>query len=168
MRLAVGTVVAYPPHGVGRIAGREQRVVLGVVEEVVLIELSNDLLVTLPLSRAPERLRLPVSEDGLRRIRETLREDAVVSEDVWAKRLQQAQEKLRRGDPEELAEIVRDGARRQQTLTGKGTPFKLSTSERALHLKAREFLSSEIGFVLGIGQMEADVWIDEQLELGDG
>ena len=52
MDLRVGGVVAYPPHGVGRITAREKRVVLGVEEEVIIVELGNELSVTLPLSRA--------------------------------------------------------------------------------------------------------------------
>ena len=52
MELKVGTIVAYPPHGVGRVAKREKRVILGVDEEVVVIELANELSVTLPISRA--------------------------------------------------------------------------------------------------------------------
>jgi CarD family transcriptional regulator len=163
VRLAVGTVVAYPPHGVGRIAAREKKVVLGVEEEVVVIELRNDLSVTLPLQRARELLRAPASEADLRDVEETLREEGIVSDEIWSKRLSHAQEKLRSGDPLELAEIVRDGVRREQMLTPSGTPSKLSSSERALHLKAREFLSSEIGIVRGVGQAEADAWIDEQL-----
>ena len=68
MKLAVGTVVAYPPHGVGRIAAREKRVVLGAEEEVVVIELANDLSVTLPVSRATELLRPPATEADLKTI----------------------------------------------------------------------------------------------------
>jgi CarD family transcriptional regulator len=166
--LAVGAVVAYPPHGVGRIAARETRAVRGVEEEVVVIEFGNDLLVTLPLSRAHELLRPPVSEAGLRRVQDTLRVDAVLSDEAWPKRMHEAQEMLRRGDPIELAEIVRDGVRREQRLTLHGTPSKLSAGERALHLKARESLSSEIGVVRGLSQREADAWIDEQLALPGG
>ncbi len=59
VRIAVGTVVAYPPHGVGRIAAREKRVVLGVEQEIVVIELADGLSVTLPLDRAREQLRPP-------------------------------------------------------------------------------------------------------------
>ena len=54
MKLTIGAVVAYPPHGVGRIAAREKKVVLGVEEEVVIIELGNELSVTLPLARAQD------------------------------------------------------------------------------------------------------------------
>ena len=163
--LAVGAVVVYPVHGVGRIAAREKRVVLGVEEEVIVVEFGNDLSVTLPLSRAHELLRPPVSEAGLRRVQDTLRADTVLSDQAWPKRMRQAQERLRRGDPLELAEIVRDGVRREQRLTPNGTAFKLSPIERSLYLRARESLSSEIGVVRGVSQREADAWIDEQLEL---
>jgi len=110
VKLTVGTVVAYPPHGVGRISARNKKVVLGVEEEVVVIELGNELSVTLPVARANELLRPPATEADLKKVQKTLREDGVVSDEIWSKRLQHAQEKLRSGDPIDLAEIVRDGS----------------------------------------------------------
>ena len=163
MELKVGTIVAYPPHGVGRVSKREKRVILGVEEDVVVVELGNDLSVTLPISRAEEQLRPPATEADLKKVQKALREEGVVSDEIWSKRVQQAQEKLRSGDPLELAEIVRDGVRREQGKTSNGTPTKLSTSERALHLKARELLSGEIGVTRGLEPAEAEAWIDEQL-----
>ena len=79
MKLAVGTMVAYPPHGVGRISAREKKVVLGVEEEVVVIELGNELSVTLPVSRATDLLRPPATEADLKKVQKTLREDGVVN-----------------------------------------------------------------------------------------
>ena len=163
MELKVGTVVAYPPHGVGRVAAREKRVILGVEEEVVVLQLGNDLSVTLPISRAQEHLRPPATEADLKKVQKALREEGVVSDEIWSKRVQHAQEKLRSGDPLELAEIVRDGVRREQGKTANGTPTKLSTSERALHNKARELLSGEISVTRGVDPSEADAWIDDQL-----
>jgi RNA polymerase-interacting CarD/CdnL/TRCF family regulator len=104
-----------------------------------------------------------VSEAGLHRIQETLREDGALSGDVWLKRLKQVQAKLRGGDPLELAEIVRDGARRERTPTANGTASKLSISEKGLCVKARQRLSGEIGLARGLDPAEADAWIDEQL-----
>jgi CarD family transcriptional regulator len=163
VKLTVGTVVAYPPHGVGRIASREKKVVLGVEDEVIVIELGNDLSVTLPVSRANEMLRPPATEADLKKVQKTLREEGVVSDEIWSKRLQHAQEKLRSGNPLDLAEIVRDGVKREQGRTANGTPIKLSTSERALHLKARELLSGEIEVARGVDRAEAEAWIDQQL-----
>jgi CarD family transcriptional regulator len=148
---------------VGRVAGRETRVVLGVEQEIVAIELPEGLSVMLPLARARQLLRPLVDEEGLRRVRETLREDNVLSDELWSKRLKQAQEKLRGGDPQELAAIVRDGVRRDRALTANGTSSKLSVSERALYLKARELLSGEIGIARGLDQAQANAWIDDQI-----
>jgi CarD family transcriptional regulator len=163
VELKVGTVVAYPPHGIGTIAAREKKVVLGVEEEVVLIRLGNDLSVTLPVARAEEMLRPPATEADLKKVQKTLREEGVVSDEIWSKRLAQAQEKLRSGDPLDLAEIVRDGVKREQGRTANGTPIKLSTSERALHLTARELLTGEIEIARGIDREAAEAWIDAQL-----
>jgi CarD family transcriptional regulator len=165
MKLAVGDMVVYPAHGAGRVAAREKRVVLGGEQEVVVLALADGLLVTLPMQRARELLRPLVSEAGLRRVQETLREDGALSGDVWLKRLKQVQAKLRGGDPLELAEIVRDGARRER-LTANGTNSKLSTSEKGLCVKARQRLSGEIGLARGLDRAEVDAWIDEQLPIG--
>lgn len=162
VRLNVGDVVAYPPHGVGRIAARERRVVLGTEQEVVALELPDGLSVTLTLDRAQELLRPVVDEAGLRKVQATLRADEAFSDEVWAKRLKQAQEKLRSGDPLELAKIVRDGVRRERSSGGPGAS-KLSASERALMIKARDLLSGEIGLVRGLDREAANAWIDEQL-----
>ena len=163
MKLAVGDAVVYPTHGAGWVAARETRVVLGAEQEVVVLELADGLSVTLPLQLARELLRPLVSEAGLSRVQETLREDGAPSGDVWLKRVKQAQTKLTGGDPLELAEIVRDGARRQRRLTANGTTSKLSIREKGLYVKARQHLSREIGLARGLDPAEVDAWIDEQL-----
>ncbi len=163
MKLAVGTVVAYPPHGVGRVAAVETRTVEGVENEVIVLTLADDLSVTLPLERARQLLRPLASEADLRRIQETLREEGVTSDEVWSVRLKHLQETLRRGDPLELAAIVRDGARQEQARTASRSSKSLPTGERALRVKARELLSGEISLVRGVEPAEAEAWIDEQL-----
>jgi CarD family transcriptional regulator len=163
VKLAVGDAVVYPAYGAGRVAAREKRVVLGADQEIVVLALADGLSITLPMQLARELLRPLVSEAGLRGVQETLREDGAPSGDVWLKRVKQVQAKLRGGDPLELAEIVRDGARRQQTLTANGTSSKLSLWEKGLCVKARQHLSGEIGLARGLDRAQVDAWIDEQL-----
>lgn len=138
---------------------------LGAEQEVVVIDLAEGLSVTLPLERARDLLRPLATEADLRRVGETLRADGQLSDDVWAIRLKEMQEKLRGGDLLDLAQIVRDGARREQTPSpkGKGASTKLSMSERALCAKARELLSGEIGLIRGLDEADANAWIDAQL-----
>jgi RNA polymerase-interacting CarD/CdnL/TRCF family regulator len=49
------------------------------------------------------------------------------------------------GDLRKMAEVVRDGARRERGLQAKKIATQLSPSERDLYLRARRLLSSEIG-----------------------
>jgi CarD family transcriptional regulator len=163
VRLAVGDVVVYAAHGVGRVAAREERVVLAVAQEVLVLELADGLSVTLPVERARELLRPLLSKADLRRVRETLREDHTLSEDLWLKRRKDTQVKVAGGDPLGLAEVVRDCARREQRLIAKRAGSRLSPSERDLYKRARRLLSAEIGLARGLEPAEADAWIEEQL-----
>ena len=161
MRLAVGDVVVYAVHGVGRVAAREKRVVLGAAQEILVLELADGLSVTLPIERARELLRPLLSEGDLRRVQKALREDHTPSDDVWLKRRKDTQVKVKGGDPLGLAEVVRDGARREQSLIAKRS--RLSPSERDLYMRARRLLSGEIGLARGLEPAAADAWIEEQL-----
>jgi len=163
VRLAVGDVVVYAAHGVGRVAAREKRVILGAAQEVLVLELAGGLSVTLPVERARELLRPLLSKADLRRVQETLREDHTLSQDVWTKRRKDTQAKLKDGDPFGLAEVVRDGARREQRLIAKHSGSQLSPSERDLYKRARRLLSAEISLARDLEPAEADAWIEEQL-----
>ncbi len=163
MRLAVGDLVVYTPYGIGRVAAREKRAVLGAEREIVVLELADGLTVTLPMERAREHLRPAASEADMRRVQETLRKDHALDADPWLKRRKDTQAKLADGDPIKIAEIVRDGARRERTLTRKGAGSQLSLGERELFVKARRLLSGEIALARGFEPAEADAWIDEQL-----
>jgi CarD family transcriptional regulator len=163
VRLTVGDVVVYAAHGVGRVAAREKRMVLGATQEILVLELADGLFVTLPVERARELLRPLLSKADLRRVQATLREDHTLSEDVWPKRRKDTQAKSKDGDPFGLAEVVRDGARREQRLIAKHTGAQLPPSERDLYKRARRLLSAEIGLARDLEPAEADAWIEEQL-----
>jgi CarD family transcriptional regulator len=163
VRLDVGDVIVYPVYGVGRVVARRTKMVLGVEQAIVVVELADGLSVELPLLLAREQLRQPVNETGVLRVQETLREDGALSADGWLKRRKQTQAKLTGGDPLELAEVVRDGARRQQLLATRGANRQLSPGERTVYDKARKFLSEEIGLARGLDPEDADAWIEEQI-----
>jgi CarD family transcriptional regulator len=162
VRLAVEDVVVYPNHGAGRVVAREQRMVLGDVQEVVVLDLADGLSVTLPVELARKVLRPLLSEADLRLVQKTLREDRPLAENVWLKRRKEAQVKMAGGDPLGLAEVVRDCALRERRLRAKGNGY-LSTGERTIYMKARRLLSGEIGLAHGLEPVDADAWIDQQL-----
>ena len=153
----------YASHGAGHVAARERRVVLGRRQEVVVLALAGGLSVELPMERAHELLRPLASEADMSRVQKTLGAEQAVSGDSWLKRRRDSQAKLTGGDPVGLAELIRDGARREWALPARGIKSQLSPGERELFLKARQLLSNEIALARGVEQAEADAWIDEQL-----
>ena len=162
VKLAEGDLVVYGTHGIGRVAARMSSVVSGASREVVVLELSDGLTVTLPLERAHEQLRPLANEADVLRVQETLRAEAVVSEEPWLKRQRDTQAKLASANPVELAEVVRDGAERERALSAKGKS-QLSGSEKQTFIRARQLLADEIARSQGVPHPEADAWIDEQL-----
>ena len=153
----------YASHGAGHVAARERRIVLGRRQEVVVLALAGGLSVELPMERAHELLRPLASEADMSRVQTALGADQAVSGDSWLKRRRDSQAKLTGGDPVGLAELIRDGARREGALPARGIKSQLSPGERELFLKARELLSNEIALARGVGPAEADAWIDKQL-----
>lgn len=168
VRLAVGDVVVYGTHGVGRISAREEKVVLGATHEVVVVELQDGLTVTLPLDRARTQLRPPATDAQLRQVRDALRREPTLSVDPWLSRRRETVEKMSGGDLVRLAEIVSEGALRERMRREKGGKQQLSPGEREVFVKARNLLSEEIAIVLGLQPAAADAWIDEQLALPSG
>ena len=154
-------MVVYSAYGVGRVATRETRA--GSEQELVVLELADGLRVSLPIDRAHEQLRSLASEADLKRVQETLRHERAVSTGPWLSRQRESRAKLTSGDPVDLAEIVRDGASRQELLNAKGSKAQLSEGERRLFSKARQLLADEIAHVRGQPADDADEWIGEQL-----
>lgn len=163
MRLAVGEAVVYGTHGIGRIVARDERVVLGEKQEVVVVALDDGLTVTLPLAAALAHMRSPASEAEMRRVRKTLRGERALSLDPWLSRRREALEKLTGGDLVQIAEIVREGAQRERIKREKGGGSQLSSGEREIFVKARKLLSGEVALALGLQPTAADGWIEEQL-----
>jgi CarD family transcriptional regulator len=163
MQFAVGDVVVYAAYGVGSIVARERRVVEGAGSEVVVVAFAAGLMVSLPLQRAQDQLRAPATEADLRNVQSVLRDQRTVSTGPWLARQRESRAKLAEGDPLSLAEIIREGATRQASLTLKGAKTQLSDGERRLFGRARELLASEIAQIRGMATSDADAWIDRQL-----
>jgi len=163
VRLAVGDIVVYGSHGAGPVTARESKVILGARQEVIKLELTGGLRVELPLKRAHELLRPLATESDLDRVQEVLRADQIVNSGTWLKRKKESLARLIDGDPIGLAQIIRDGARRDPTRTSNGTKAPPSLWERELATRARGLLSTEIAFAREIEPDEANSWIDRQL-----
>ena len=161
--MAVGDLVVYGSHGVGRVVVREERLLQSALREVVVLELADGLSVTLPVELARTQLRPLLNQTDLQRVRETLREEHTPTDAVWLKRRKETQVKLAGGDPLGLAEVVRDGAFRQRKLRAKGNGSQLSSAEKDMYKRARRLLSTEISRANGLEPSAAEAWIDKQL-----
>lgn len=163
VKLEVGDRVVYGNHGVGRVVARTKQDVLGREQDVVVVELDDDLVVTLPLERAHSQLRPLVGRADLKRVREALRSDTELSTDNWLSRRTETMKKLSAGQPVALAEIVSEGAQRERTRRAQGAKPQLSPGEQEVFGKARSLLTDEIALALDIEPTAAESWIDRHL-----
>lgn len=162
MKLAVGDLVVYGNHGIGRVAVRRKQELLGETQEVVVLELEQ-LTVTLPLALARTQLRPLASRAELRRVEVALGEDGELNSRNWLSRRRETLDKLIGGTPVELAEIVSEGAQRERLRSAMRNGGQLSLSERQLYTRARTLLCDEVAAALHIQPAAAEGWIDDHL-----
>jgi RNA polymerase-interacting CarD/CdnL/TRCF family regulator len=155
LRLAVGDLVVYASHGIGRVESRQSQ---QSKEETLVLVFESGLKVTLPLDRAHEALRSLSGEPELKEVQRTLRADSPPAVEPWSRRHRRSQAKLAAGSATGLAEIVRDGIHRQRRRV-KGGPAPV---ENQLFRQARTLLAAEIATSRGIELDEADAWIAQQ------
>lgn len=157
--VAVGDAVVYGAHGVGHVVALAQQQVAGTERDCVVLELVSGLRVTLSLDEAAERLRAVADDAELENVRRTLASDGPGREGAWTKRIKENKAKLATGRPTELAELVRDGGRIEQTNDGS----RLSQAERRVYLQARDLLVRELCSARGMDLDEAQAWIEAHI-----
>jgi RNA polymerase-interacting CarD/CdnL/TRCF family regulator len=158
LRLAVGDLVVYASHGVGRIESRAHH---GASGELLVLVFESGLRVTLPLERAQNALRSLSGEPELEEVQRTLGGDSPPAPlEHWSRRHRNAQAKLVGGSVSGLAEIVRDGAHRERARLKGGTP----PIRNQLYRTARKLLVAEVAAARGVEPDAADAWISLQIE----
>jgi RNA polymerase-interacting CarD/CdnL/TRCF family regulator len=166
LRLAVGDVVVYASHGIGRI--ESTHAAEGTQPARIILDLESGLRVTLPLVRARETLRCLSGEPELEDVRLTLRADVAPPVVPWPRRRRFAEEKLTAGEISGLAEIVRDGLQRERQLTTASNRRSGKPIANELFRKARRLLAAEIAASRGIEPEAADAWILQQVAVAPG
>jgi RNA polymerase-interacting CarD/CdnL/TRCF family regulator len=162
VKLAVGDLVVHGNHGIGRVSARGEQEMRGETQEVVVLELM-ELTVTLPLTLARTQLRPLANEAELGRVGDALGKDDALNSRNWLSRRRETLEKLVGGTPEELAQIVSEGAQRERLRSASSGKRHLGSSEREIFTKARRLLSEEIALTLDIQPAAAETWIDRRL-----
>jgi CarD family transcriptional regulator len=158
MGFKVGDRVVYPHHGAAIIEKKEMREAFGEKTEYLVLRMAHgELTLSVPSDKAEEvGMRPPISAEDVDDLFQLLGKKDVREPTNWSRRFKNHQEKLKSGDVYQVAEVVRNLALRE---TSKG----LSAGEKAMLVKARGVLVSELSFALGVSEDEALEKLQEQL-----
>ncbi len=140
----IGDKVAYPPHGVGVIEGKEERVIGGkviVYYRINLIGKNMSILVPEPGIES-SGIRPVLSEEEIEEILEYLGEIPKNISEKWTVRHRLNVDRLKTGEIKELATVVRN-------LSYRSKEKELSYSEKRMFEEAFARLAEEIALSLG-------------------
>ncbi len=158
MSFKVGDKVVYPHHGAATIIKVEKREFEGKKQDYLVLKMSHgDLVVSVPPDKAEEvGMRWPIEADDVDDLLDVLARRDIREPANWSRRYKNHQEKLKSGDVYQVAEVVRNLARRQMD---RG----LSAGEKNLYNTARTVLVSELSFALGVSEDDVGERVDEAL-----
>ncbi len=154
----IGDKVVYPMHGAGIIEKIEEREILGEIKSYYILHIPyGKMEVMVPVDKCAEAgLRAIVKKSEIKHILEVLSAPSTEMDDNWNRRLRDNNEKLKTGDPKQVAEVIRNLVRIEREK-------KLSAGEKKLLTNARQILSSEIVLVNGVDDKKAEAMIDEAI-----
>ena len=152
---AVGDRVVYPMHGAGLIEKIEDRQILGETRAYYIIRIKGgNMQVMVPVRGAEDiGLRYVVDPKEFDEIYKVLGSESTPMDENWNRRNRDNMEKLKTGDPEQVAEVIRNLVRVDRVK-------KLSTGEKKLLNTAKQILCSEMTMVLNVNDSAALALID--------
>ena len=158
MAFKVGDRVVYPHHGAAVIERKEMREAFGEKREYLILKIAHgEMTLSVPTDKAEEvGMRPPISAEDVDDLFQLLGKKDVREPTNWSRRFKNHQEKLKSGDVYQVAEVVRNLALREVT---KG----LSAGEKAMLVRARGILVSELSFALNVSEEEALLKLEQQL-----
>ena len=158
MSFRVGDKVVYPHHGAAIIQGLEEKELYGVKKEYFILRLAyGDLTLMVPADNTDEvGIRDVIARKELDKVFKVLKAKECRMPSNWSRRFKTHVEKLRSGDIYQVAEVVRNLARREKE---KG----LSAGEKRMLSRARQILISEMTFAADTNEEEAEKMLDKVL-----
>ena len=158
MKFKKGDTVIYPQHGACIVQGTKKMEAFGATQEYLILRtVINEMTLSVPTLKTDEvGVRPPVNADELEDLVSVLSKPDPRVPSNWSRRFKNHQEKLKSGDVYQVAEVVRNLALREAS---KG----LSAGEKAMLVKARSVLVSELSFALNLSEDDALKKLEEQL-----
>lgn len=140
---SIGAKVSYPMHGAGFIQKIEERQVLGETRSYYIIHIEHgNMQVMVPVVGCEKvGLRPIVKKNAINGVLKALGAASQPMDDNWNRRNRDNLERLKTGNLEEVAGVIRDLARVDMVK-------KLSTGEKKLLSNAKIILASEMAMVL--------------------
>jgi len=140
----IGDKVVYPMHGAGIIDHVEEREILGEFHEYFVLNVApGDMKVMIPVDKCEEiGIRHIISKKDVAGVLDVLKGPSTEMSDNWNRRNRENMEHLKTGDILEVAGVVRNLLRVEQTKP-------LSTGEKKMLTNARQILESELALVTG-------------------
>ena len=158
MSFRVGDKVVYPHHGAAIIQGLEEKELYGEKKQYFILRLAyGDLTLMVPADNTDEvGIRDVIARKELDKVFKVLKAKECRMPSNWSRRFKTHVEKLRSGDIYQVAEVVRNLARREKE---KG----LSAGEKRMLSRARQILISEMTFAADTNEEEAEKMLDKVL-----
>ncbi len=152
----IGDKVVYPMHGAGVTESIEEKEVLGETRAYYILHIPyGRMQVMVPVNGSEKAgLRAIISREEMDDVVGVLGGDSTPMDDNWNRRLRDNTEKLKTGDPRQVAEVIRNLLRSERVK-------KLSAGEKKLLTNARQILSSEMVLVREISEAEAQETIEQ-------
>lgn len=154
----IGDKIVYPMHGAGIIEKIEEKEILGKTRQYYVLSLSpGDMKVMIPIDKCEEiGVRDIIGEQDIEAVFDVLRAPSTKMSDNWNRRNRENMERLKTGDIQEVAGVVRNLVRVE-----KDKP--LSTGEKRMLSNAKQILISELILTLNKKAEEIEVIIGEMI-----
>jgi CarD family transcriptional regulator len=156
MEFKVGDKAVYPAHGVGVIAAVENVEWDGTTHTFYVMKiLDNGMTIRIPVGNVEAiGMRRVISQEHVDKVYEILRDrDVPADNQTWNRRYREYMNRIKTGDPLEVAKVLRDLALLKQEKT-------LSFGERKMFDQARTLLVQEIAVARDVEEKLVESEID--------
>ena len=161
MNFNIGDQVVHPVHGLGCVKDIRETSILGESVKVYVIS-TKKMELQIPLEKArglgvravatPEQ-----AETMLKIIRSPAKEDPFTANEGWYERGEELKKRIREGEAEDLAEIVRD-------LDKNSKIYELNIKEKEILIQTKELVIQELTYALGIPKSKVIEKVEDDLK----
>lgn len=161
MDFKVGENVVHPQHGLGSIKEIRETEILGEKTTVYLIA-TRKMELQIPVERARtlgiRRVASAEQADTMLKIlRSPAKSEPFTASEGWIERYEELKQRIRNGEAEDLAEVVRD-------LDKNSKVYELNIREREILTQAKELLIQELTMALGLSKSKVAERVDDALK----